>query len=145
MLQSSAMSLLHSHVSRCLAGFVVLSVLAFMQSALLAAPPQKSSDELSQPLYTPPKKLAPRARVGGDVRGTEGTDPVVILLVPESGLPYEMIDRRDRFKKKLFQRLNSLGSIPSISRNLAWSWNRMSNIDYLYPSFGMPSHLRKIL
>jgi hypothetical protein len=83
MLQSSAMSLLHSHVSRCLAGFAVLSVLAFMQSALLAAPSQKSSDELSQPLYTPPKKLAPRARVGGDVRGTDGTDPEVILLVPD--------------------------------------------------------------
>ena len=35
------------------------------------------------PLYTPPKKLTPRARVGGGLRGTDGTDPVIVALVPD--------------------------------------------------------------
>jgi hypothetical protein len=34
-------------------------------------------------LYTPPKKLVPRARVGGEVRGTDGTDPEVAPLAPD--------------------------------------------------------------
>ena len=57
--------------------------MGFTLSELLAAPPAKPSDELSQPLYAPPKKLTPRARVGGDVRGTDGTDPEVKALVPD--------------------------------------------------------------
>ena len=43
-------------------------------------PPQVVRD---QPIYTPPKKITPRARVGGDVRGTDGTDPEVKALVPD--------------------------------------------------------------
>ncbi|MBU6482003.1 MAG: DUF928 domain-containing protein [Nitrospirae bacterium] len=35
------------------------------------------------PLYTPPKKLTPRARVGGGLRGTDGSDPVIVALVPD--------------------------------------------------------------
>lgn len=35
------------------------------------------------PLYTPPKKMTPRARVGGTLRGTEGTEPEVVALVPD--------------------------------------------------------------
>ncbi len=35
------------------------------------------------PLYQPPKKFTPRARVGGELRGTEGTDPEVQALVPD--------------------------------------------------------------
>ena len=34
-------------------------------------------------LYTPPKKLTPRARVGGGLRGTDGSDPVLVALVPD--------------------------------------------------------------
>jgi len=38
----------------------------------------------SQPLiYTPPKKPTPRARVGGTLRGTEGTEPELVALVPD--------------------------------------------------------------
>lgn len=44
---------------------------------------QTAQDELSQPIYTPPKHLIPRARVGGQMRGTEGTDPEVQALVPD--------------------------------------------------------------
>ena len=40
-------------------------------------------DGLQLPLYTPPKKLAPRARVGGTLRGTEGNEPELVALVPD--------------------------------------------------------------
>ena len=64
-------------------GLVALCTIGFTESGLLAASPETPSDELSQPLYAPPKKFTPRARVGGDVRGTEGTDPEVKALVPD--------------------------------------------------------------
>lgn len=35
------------------------------------------------PLYTPPKKLIPRARVGGGLRGTDGKEPEIVALVPD--------------------------------------------------------------
>ena len=35
------------------------------------------------PVYKPPKKLTPRARVGGELRGTDGNDPVLVALVPD--------------------------------------------------------------
>jgi len=51
------------------------------QSTLLAANGSKSSEE--QPLYTPPKKITPRARVGGDARGGDGSEGEVKALVPD--------------------------------------------------------------
>jgi hypothetical protein len=81
MLESCSMN-----ARRCTSLMVIavflLGAIGFTQSALLAAA-SKSSDELSQPLYTPPKKFTPRARVGGDVRGTDGADPEVKALVPD--------------------------------------------------------------
>ena len=41
------------------------------------------TENVPLPLYTPPKKLTPRARVGGGLRGTDGTDPVLVALVPD--------------------------------------------------------------
>lgn len=41
------------------------------------------SDETLSPVYTPPKKLTPRARVGGTLRGTDGKDPEIVALVPD--------------------------------------------------------------
>ena len=41
------------------------------------------TEDVPLPLYTPPKKLTPRARVGGGLRGTDGTDPVIVALVPD--------------------------------------------------------------
>ena len=41
------------------------------------------SDELSVPIYTPPKNVVPRARVGGEMRGTGGNEPEVQALVPD--------------------------------------------------------------
>jgi len=64
-------------------GLVAVCAIGFTESGLLAASPENPSDELSQPLYAPPKKFTPRARVGGDVRGTDGTDPEVKALVPD--------------------------------------------------------------
>ena len=47
------------------------------------APHGGQQDGVQLPLYTPPKKLAPRARVGGTLRGTEGNEPELVALVPD--------------------------------------------------------------
>lgn len=83
MLEFRSMDVLIAYTTRSLTGLLTLCMVGLAQSTSLAASPDKTSEELSQPLYTPPKKLAPRARVGGDVRGSEGADPEVILLVPD--------------------------------------------------------------
>ena len=41
------------------------------------------TEDVPLPLYQPPKKLTPRARVGGGLRGTDGSDPVLVALVPD--------------------------------------------------------------
>ena len=44
----------------------------------------KDTQQDDSPLiYTPPKKPTPRARVGGTLRGTEGTEPELVALVPD--------------------------------------------------------------
>ena len=40
-------------------------------------------DGSSTSLYTPPKKLTPRARIGGTLRGPEGNPPDILALVPD--------------------------------------------------------------
>lgn len=35
------------------------------------------------PVYTPPKKLQPRARIGGTLRGTDGAETEIVALVPD--------------------------------------------------------------
>lgn len=42
-----------------------------------------SPEDLSLPIYTPPRKFSPRARVGGEMRGTDGGDPEIQALVPD--------------------------------------------------------------
>jgi hypothetical protein len=64
-------------------GVWAICAIGFAPSDLSAAPPENPSDEFSQPLYAPPKKFTLRARVGGDVRGTDDTDPEVKALVPD--------------------------------------------------------------
>jgi hypothetical protein len=57
-----------------------------MSSALADQPSvaqSKPADDVPLPVYTPPKKLTPRARVGGGLRGTDGSDPVLVALVPD--------------------------------------------------------------
>jgi len=41
------------------------------------------TEDISLPLYQPPKKLTPRARVGGGFRGTDGKEPEIQALVPD--------------------------------------------------------------
>jgi len=41
------------------------------------------TEDMQLPLYQPPKKLTPRARVGGGLRGTDGSDPEIVALVPD--------------------------------------------------------------
>ena len=43
----------------------------------------ESTVDVPLPIYTPPKKLTPRARVGDGLRGTDGSDPVLVALVPD--------------------------------------------------------------
>ena len=81
MLQFSHMQLGRSHGLRWLTGLLTLCAVGLAHTTLLAASAQKSSEE--QPLYTPPKKTTPRARVGGDMRGTDGSDGEVKALVPD--------------------------------------------------------------
>ncbi len=47
------------------------------------APAAGQQDDLSIPIYAPPKKLIPRARVGGALRGTESNEPEIVALVPD--------------------------------------------------------------
>ena len=70
-----------SHTSRWLTGLLTLCAVGMSQTTIIAAGAPKSSEE--QPLYSPPKKITPRARVGGDARGTDGTEPEVKALVPD--------------------------------------------------------------
>ena len=84
MIQFANMSHIRPQNQLCLlSGLVALCVIGLTPADLLAASPENPSDELSQPPYAPPKKFTPRARVGGDVRGTDGTDPEVKALVPD--------------------------------------------------------------
>jgi Domain of Unknown Function (DUF928) len=68
---------------------LILSMGSFDSAKALAASdqpavsPPGSTDEVPLPIYTPPKKLTPRARVGGGLRGTDGTDPVIVAIVPD--------------------------------------------------------------
>lgn len=48
-----------------------------------AASESGSTNNDPLPLYQPPKKLTPRARVGGGLRGTDGSDPVLVAMVPD--------------------------------------------------------------
>jgi len=48
-----------------------------------AASQPGSTEEVPLPLYQPPKKLTPRARVGGGLRGTDGKEPEIVALVPD--------------------------------------------------------------
>ena len=81
MLQFRPMLPARSHASRWLVGLLTVCAVGLMPSTLPAADQPKSSED--QPLYSPPKKVTPRARVGGDVRGTDGTEPEVKALVPD--------------------------------------------------------------
>lgn len=43
----------------------------------------KPGGEGEIPVYNPPKKFTPRARVGGTLRGTDGKDPEILALAPD--------------------------------------------------------------
>ena len=68
---------------------LILSMGLFDSATTLAVSDQPAvsqpapTDDVPLPIYTPPKKLTPRARVGGGLRGTDGSDPVIVALVPD--------------------------------------------------------------
>jgi hypothetical protein len=47
------------------------------------AEPARDAAVSSELLYSPPKKFTPRARIGGQLRGTDGADPEVQAIVPD--------------------------------------------------------------
>ena len=68
---------------------LILSLGLYNPATTLAVSDQPSvaqsgpTEDAPLPLYQPPKKLIPRARVGGGLRGTDGSDPVLVALVPD--------------------------------------------------------------
>ena len=62
-----------------IAGSATIGAAADMPPVPLTA--QQENEQ--PPVYTPPKKLTPRARVGGTLRGTEGHEPELVALVPD--------------------------------------------------------------
>jgi hypothetical protein len=46
-------------------------------------PPAGQANDPTTPIYTPPKRFLPRARVGGELRGTEGKNPEIQAIVPD--------------------------------------------------------------
>lgn len=77
------------HVTVSLIVGLILSMGLYDPATTLAVSDQPTvsqsapTEDLPLPLYTPPKKLTPRARVGGGLRGTDGNDPVLVALVPD--------------------------------------------------------------
>jgi hypothetical protein len=68
---------------------LILSVGFYDPAITLAASDQpsvaqsKPTEDVPLPIYTPPKKLTPRARVGGGLRGTDGKELEIVALVPD--------------------------------------------------------------
>jgi hypothetical protein len=68
---------------------LILSMGSFDSATTLAASDQPtvsqpgSTEDVPLPVYTPPKKLTPRARLGGGLRGADGNDPGIVPLVPD--------------------------------------------------------------
>jgi hypothetical protein len=68
---------------------LILSIGLFDSATTLAVSDQPAvaqsgpTEDVPFPLYTPPRKLTPRARVGGGFRGTDGKDPEIVALVPD--------------------------------------------------------------
>ena len=83
----SAFSLQPVPLSLMIAAFTLSS---FTLGVAVAAPADQGVtaatnkvEESSLPIYTPRGKVTPRARVGGGLRGTDGTDPEIVALVPD--------------------------------------------------------------
>jgi hypothetical protein len=78
------------------------------------------TEETPTPLYTPPKKLVPRARVGGTLRGTDGKDPEIVALVPDHvGMTVKQTPTLNWFLSKpttypLYFTLNDIQKIPPV-------------------------------
>jgi hypothetical protein len=67
---------------RLLPRLVAPTMLAF--AVLLSLATAEAAKEVDQlPVYHAPKKMTPRARVGGELRGTDGDDPAIAALVPD--------------------------------------------------------------
>lgn len=66
---------------------IILTVFGWHPLASAADKPDAmqsgQQDDLQLLIYTPPKQLTPRARVGGAMRGTDGNEPEIVALVPD--------------------------------------------------------------
>lgn len=64
-------------------GALLVVTVGFPLSGPASAASEASTNDVQELLYNPPKNLIPRARVGGGLRGTDGSDPEVVALVPD--------------------------------------------------------------
>lgn len=87
---------------------LILSIGFYDPAMTLAASDQpsvaqsKPTEDVPLPIYTPPKKLTPRARVGGGLRGTDGKEPEIVALVPDHvGLTVKQAPSLNWFLSKL--------------------------------------------
>ena len=77
------MRYIHSFVGLSLA-LSVLSVTTFVAATdNLVVAQIRQQEDVQLPVYTPPKKLQPRARIGGTLRGTDGAEAEIVALVPD--------------------------------------------------------------
>lgn len=79
------MRLGRQHILRVLYAAVILTALPSVASSTEPSHglTQETDSNGSSPVYQPPPKLVPRARVGGALRGTDGNDPEIQALVPD--------------------------------------------------------------
>lgn len=63
--------------------WLIESAPSFADPARAEPPQSPATEDPSIPIYAPPKKFSPRARVGGEMRGTDGSDPELQALVPD--------------------------------------------------------------
>jgi hypothetical protein len=68
-------------------GMSVVMIVAGMHTLASAKQPTPTTtiqqDDSQLPVYTPPKRLTPRARVGGTLRGSDSHEPELVALVPD--------------------------------------------------------------
>lgn len=66
---------------------LALTLMVWHPAAWSETPPESPLMTLQTdaplPTYTPPKNMAPRGRVGGTLRGTDGAEPEIVALVPD--------------------------------------------------------------
>lgn len=73
----------HSFIGLTLAFSVMTAATSEAASDNPILPQTRQQEDTQLPVYTPPKKLQPRARIGGALRGTDSAEAEIVALVPD--------------------------------------------------------------